>query len=158
MWIWIWYYNIPKKVDMTHSWMLLSSRWVFHWSLRLLKESYARIFFSLRLKNSRSQKLKLKVFKAQTQEFLVQKLKKSETLGAILPQKSKIPMKIDVLEENLTNLSKTQGFFQNSSPKSLKNSRFRKVHLLALPKKRLKRPVIKGRWIRNADDVKMHFS
>ena len=96
-------------------------------------------FFSLRLKNSRSQKLKLKVFKAQTQEFLVQKLKKSETLGAILAQKFKIPMKIDVLEEILTNLSKTQGFFHNSSPKSLKNSRFRKVHLLALPKKRLKK-------------------
>ena len=91
------------------------------------------------LKNSRSQKLKLKVFKAQTQEFLVQKLKKSETLGAILAQKFKIPMKIDVLEEILTNLSKTQGFFQNSSPKSLKNSRFRKVHLLAMPKKRLKK-------------------
>ena len=96
-------------------------------------------FFSLRLKYSRPQKLKLKVFKAQTQEYLVKKLKKSETLGAILAQKFKIPMKIDVLEEILTNLSKTQGFFHNSSPKSLKNSRFRKVHLLTLPKKRLKK-------------------
>jgi len=49
-------------------------------------------------------------------------------------------MKIDVLEEILTNLSKTQGFFHNSSPKALKKlSRFRKVHLLALPKKWLKK-------------------
>ena len=129
--------------------LLLISTWIF---ARRVPFTYCALkwFFSctdplrvfLALKNSRSQKLKLKVFKAQTQEFLVQKLKKSETLGAILAQKFKIPMKIDVLEEILTNLSKTQGFFHNSSPKSLKNSRFRKVHLLALPKKRLKKSLL----------------
>ena len=72
---------------------------------------YIRVFFSLRLKNSRSQKLKLKVFKAQTQEFLVQKLKKSETLGAILAQKFKIPMKIDVLEEIFNKFVKNSRVF-----------------------------------------------
>ena len=68
-------------------------------------------FFSLRLKNSRAQKLKLKNFLPKTQGFFVQKLKKSEILGAILVEKSKFPRKIGVFEKiswKLKNFSKTQ--------------------------------------------------
>ena len=56
-------------------------------------------FFSLRLKNSRAKKLKLKNFLLKTQGFFVQKLKKSEILGTILAEKSKFAMKMEVFDE-----------------------------------------------------------
>ena len=56
-------------------------------------------FFSLRLKNSRAQKLKLKNFLRKTQVFCVQKLKKSEILETILAEKSKFPKKMEVFDE-----------------------------------------------------------
>ena len=64
------------------------------------KEPHLRAgFFSLRLKNSRAQKLKLKNFLRKTQGFFVQKLKKSEILGTILAEKSKFAMKMEVFDE-----------------------------------------------------------
>ena len=56
----------------------------------------------LALKNSRSQKLKLKDFKAHTQE-----IGNSGNFGSDVQNSHEI----DVFEEILTNLSNTQGFF-----------------------------------------------
>ena len=56
-------------------------------------------FFSLRLKNSRAQKLKLKNFLRKTQGFFVQKLKKSEILETILAEKSEFSTKMEVFDE-----------------------------------------------------------
>ena len=63
------------------------------------RDAIPGVFFSLRLKNSRAKKLKLKNFLLKTQGFFVQKLKKSEILGTILAEKSKFAMKMEVFDE-----------------------------------------------------------
>ena len=81
--------------------------------------------------NSRTKKLKLKEIFPKTQGFFPRKLKKPANLGQISRKNSKFCLKIAILTEKIEKFPKTQGFSQNSSPKSVKNSRnrqFRKSH------------------------------
>ena len=100
-------------------------------------------FFSHLPKNSRTKKLKLKKNFPKTQGFLAHKLKKPEIFGQIYIKNSNFSQKLTFFSEKFENFLETQGFFKNSSPKSVKNSRNRKLHLLYLPKKRLKKPCCK---------------
>ena len=94
-------------------------------------------FFRRSPKNSRTKKLKLKKNFPKTQGFLAPKLKKPEIFGQIYVKNSNFSQKSTFFSEKFEIFLETQGFFKNSSPKSVKNSRNRQLHYPSMPKKRL---------------------
>ena len=122
-----------------------------------------QVFFRRRPKNSRAQKLKLKKFFAKTQAFFFKKkLKKPENAGNLFALYHKYILfsvyvsdftqkrqNIMFLQSKLKEFSKTQWKLKDfsktqgqNSPQNCKNSRFRKLHLPTVPKKRLKKSLL----------------
>ena len=110
-----------------------------------------------RPKNSRAQKLKLKKFFAKTQAFFSKKTQEtgkcwepfcliSQIYPVYVSDFTQKRQNIMFLQSKLKEFSKTQWKLKNfsktqgqNSPQNCKNSRFRKLHLPTVPKKRLKK-------------------
>jgi len=104
------------------------------------RRAYVRVFLGIGPKTQGRKNSNSRKNSQKTQGFLARKLQKPEIFGQIHVKNSNFSQKLAILGENFENFLKTRGFFKNSCPKSVKNSRNRKLHLPLLPKKRLKKP------------------